>query len=105
MTNHVCGAGMAFLGFSLSLIIGLLVGNSFVAVVTRAVVVLFLFYVLGCLLAGLGRKVILQNFQAETEAIAEAIEREVAADTSQKTSTETSVPPTESAVTPELSKV
>jgi len=92
LTNHVCGAGMAFLGFSLSLIIGLLTGNSFVAIVTRAVVILFLFYILGCLLAGLGRKVIVQNFQAEAEAIAEAAKRKVADNTSKKNSTETSVP-------------
>ena len=69
MTTHLCGAGMAFLGFGLSLIIGLWVENSFVTVVSRGIVVLFLFYIIGCFLAGLGQKVIVENFEAEAEVI------------------------------------
>ena len=69
MTVHVCGAGMACLGFCCSLVIGLLAGNSFVTIVSRAVVVLAMFYVFGCILAGIGQKVIQQNFDREVEAV------------------------------------
>jgi hypothetical protein len=67
---------MAFLGFSLTLIIGLWVDNSFVTVVQRAVVVLVLFYILGCVLSVLGQKVIDENFEAEARAMQEKFERE-----------------------------
>ena len=60
---------MAFLGFAVSLVIGLWVGNPFITVVTRALAVLFLFYILGCVLAGLGQKVIVENFEIEAEII------------------------------------
>ncbi len=76
MPTQLCGAGMAFLGFSLTLIIGLWVDNSFVTVVQRAVVVLVLFYILGCVLSVLGQKVIDENFEAEARAMQEKFERE-----------------------------
>ena len=69
MSIHVCGAGMAFLGFTFSLFIGLWANNSFVTVVQRGLLVLILFYLLGCLLAGLGKKVILENFDAHVEKV------------------------------------
>ena len=80
MTTHVCGAGMAFLGFSLSLIIGLWVNNSFITVVQRGLVVLVLFYVLGCLLAGLGQKAVQENFDAQVD----ALDQEPEADTTRE---------------------
>ena len=70
MTAHVCGAGMAFLGFSLSLIIGLWVNNPFTTVVSRSLVVLFFSYIFGLMLAGIGQKVIVENFEAERETLA-----------------------------------
>ena len=69
LTVHICGAGLAFLGFSVSMFIGLWVENPFVTIVGRSTLVLFLFYILGCILASLGNKVIEENFKAETEAI------------------------------------
>ena len=69
MTAHVCGAGMAFLGFSLSLIIGLWVNNPFTTVVSRSLVVLFFSYILGLILAGIGQKVIIENFDIERESL------------------------------------
>jgi len=69
LTTRLCGAGMAFLGFGVSLLIGLSVGNTFVTVVTRGLVVLFLFYLLGYVLAGLGQKVVIENFDAEAESL------------------------------------
>lgn len=69
MTAHVCGAGMAFLGFSLSLIIGLWVNNPFTTVVSRSLVVLFFSYILGLILAGIGQKVIIENFDTERESL------------------------------------
>lgn len=65
MTIHLCGAGLAFLGFGLSLIIGLWVDNPFITVVSRSLVVLVVFYVLGYLLALIGQKVIVSNFERE----------------------------------------
>ncbi|MBN1764426.1 MAG: hypothetical protein JW860_04145 [Sedimentisphaerales bacterium] len=67
MTTHICGAGMAFLGFSLSLIIGLCVGNSFITIIIRALYIMFGFYLLGFFLASLGQKVIEENFESEKE--------------------------------------
>ena len=63
MPTHLCGAGLGFLGFSTSLIIGLYVNNNFVDIITRALVVLVLFYLLGYVLALLGQKTIQENFE------------------------------------------
>jgi hypothetical protein len=72
---RICGAGIGFLGFSLSLIIGLAVGNCFTTVVLRAVMVLFLGYMLGCALFWIGQKVIVENFENQ---LAEAQKQEQA---------------------------
>ena len=71
MPTQLCGAGLAFLAFSVSLIIGLWVNNPFVTVVLRALWVLALFYILGCLLSIIGQKVIQENFNKETQALQE----------------------------------
>jgi len=76
LTVHVCGAGMAFLGFSLSLIIGLWVNNPFTTVVSRSLVVLFFSYIFGFVLAGIGQKVIVENFEAEREVLAAQSEQQ-----------------------------
>jgi tetrahydromethanopterin S-methyltransferase subunit C len=68
---------MACLGFSLTLIIGLWVDNPFITVVQRAIVVLVIFYVIGCLLSVLGQKVIDENFEAESKAIQEKYENQL----------------------------
>lgn len=67
--NRVCAAGMALLAFSCSLVIGLCVGNPFVTVVGRALVVMAIFYVLGLLFGVIGEKVIKENFDVEAEMI------------------------------------
>ena len=71
MPTHLCGAGLAFLGFSVSLIIGLWVNNPFVTVILRALWVLVLFYILGCLLSVIGQKVVKENFEKEVEILQE----------------------------------
>ena len=71
MPTHLCGAGLAFLGFSVSLIIGLWINNPFVTVVLRALCVLVLFYILGCLLSVIGQKVIQENFEKEIKILQE----------------------------------
>ncbi len=58
---------MAFLAFTISLIIGLTVDNSFVTIVARSLVVMFIFYILGCIFAAMGQKVIEENFEHEVE--------------------------------------
>ena len=60
---------MAFLGFSLSMLIGLWVDNPFTTVVFRSLFIMLLFYLLGCLLASLGSRVIVENFEAEKESM------------------------------------
>ena len=72
MPTHLCGAGLGFLGFSVSLIIGLWINNPFVTVVLRAVWVLVLFYILGCMLSVIGQKVIKENFAKEIKAFQES---------------------------------
>ena len=96
MTAHVCGAGMAFLGFSLSLIIGLWVNNPFTTVVSRSLVVLFFSYIFGFVLAGIGQKVIVENFEAEREVLAAQSEQQSdqQLEGEQNDSVESSVSPT-----------
>ena len=67
MPTYLCGAGLAFLGFSVSLIIGLWVNNPFMTVVMRGLYVMVLFYILGCVLAVIGQKVVKENFQKQME--------------------------------------
>ena len=74
LPTHLCGAGLAFLGFSFSLIIGLWVNNPFVTVVLRGLLVMVLFYVLGCLLSIIGQKVIQENFNNEVKEIEAAVQ-------------------------------
>jgi hypothetical protein len=69
MTTHVCAAGMAFLGFGCALVIGLSVGNPFVTVVTRGVVVLVAFYGLGFVLGSVGQKVVQDDFDKQANAL------------------------------------
>ncbi|MCH7799071.1 MAG: hypothetical protein IID28_11605 [Planctomycetes bacterium] len=69
MPTHLCAAGMAFMGFSISLFIGLWADNTFATVVMRSLVVLALFYLLGYVLSAVGQKVIMENFDAESQAI------------------------------------
>ena len=69
MANNLCGAGMAFVGFSMSLIIGLCAQNSYTTIIMRALMVMMLFYFLGITLAYLGQKVITENFEAEVAAM------------------------------------
>jgi hypothetical protein len=71
LSTHLCGAGLALLGFSASLIIGLWANNPFVTVVLRALCVLVLFYVMGCVLSVIGQKVVEENFEKEIEAFKE----------------------------------
>ena len=68
MPTHLCAAGMAFLGFSVSMFIGLWVDNPFETVVMRSLVVLMLFYLLGLVLSTVGQKVIVEHFDAESQA-------------------------------------
>jgi hypothetical protein len=66
---HLCGAGTAFLGFSMSLIIGLYAQNPYTTIILRALTVMVLFYILGSVLAYIGQKVIMENFDAEVVAM------------------------------------
>ena len=65
----VCGAGFACIGFSLSLIIGLWVDNTFVTVVLRSLFIMLVFFVLGCVLFIVGQKAVRENFESEKEKI------------------------------------
>ena len=58
---------MAFLGFGASLIIGLHAGNPYITIVLRALTVMFFFYVLGCILAAIGHRIVRENFDNEAE--------------------------------------
>ena len=74
MSIHLCGAGMAFMGFAATLVIGLWVNNPFITVIQRGLLVLVLFYPLGCLLAALGQKVVKENFDAHVESFQNEVE-------------------------------
>jgi hypothetical protein len=69
VTIRICGAGTAFLGFGMSLIIGLCAQNSYTTIIMRALTVMLLFYFLGIALAYMGQKVIEENFKAEVAAM------------------------------------
>ena len=89
MLTHLCGAGLGFLGFSLCLIIGLYVNNSFIEVIRRALVILVLFYLLGYILARLGSKIIQENFDHEIQAAQNQMNNQthVSPDTLEKSTT------------------
>ncbi len=73
----VCGAGLGFLAFGISLLIGLWVDNPFITLVTRALKLLVIFFFIGSILGHLGLKVIHENYEqlrAEDELEAEEIE-------------------------------
>ncbi|MBN1436450.1 MAG: hypothetical protein JW936_05195 [Sedimentisphaerales bacterium] len=78
-TNHVCGAALGFLAFSVSLIVGTMVDNPFITVVLRALGALVVFYILGLVLVAIGHKAVGENFQSEMEAAREAAELAAAA--------------------------
>lgn len=63
LTIHLCGAGLGFLGFAISMIIGLVVNNPFTTLVLRSLFVLLVFYIMGCFLAFLGNLIIKENFE------------------------------------------
>ena len=69
MTTKICGAGLGFLAFAVSLIIGLWTENPFITIVSRSLIVMCLFYILGCCLAGVGQKVIIENIEDEKKRI------------------------------------
>lgn len=71
-TVHLCGAGMAFLAFGVSLVIGLTVNNPFVTVVLRAVLMLAAFYVLGCVLAAVGFHAVEENAARQAQSLRDA---------------------------------
>lgn len=79
MQRSICASGLGLLGFGISLIVGLYVGNSFITLVMRAIAVMLLAYVFGYVVATLGQKVVEENFEAEAaelRAQAEADARE-----------------------------
>ncbi|MBI9017119.1 MAG: hypothetical protein JEZ07_07660 [Phycisphaerae bacterium] len=67
MTTHVFAAGFGFLAFAVSLLIGMIVNNTYQTVVWRSLKVMVLFYILGCIVSAIGFKVIQENFEAEIE--------------------------------------
>ena len=71
VTSHLCGAGFAFFGFAITLIIGLVVGNDFITIVLRGLGVLVLFYILGLTLSAVGHKAVEENFQTQADAVRE----------------------------------
>ena len=103
-SHRVCGAGFAFIGFSLSMFIGLWVDNPFVTVVLRSLFIMLMFYVLGCVLYLLGQKAVQENFDTETQAIlaaqeADKVESEETEDIPEVVAAEEqSVPPVEQPV-------
>lgn len=59
------------MAFSVSMFVGLFVGNDFITVVSRSIVALFVFLVLGMVVSMIGQKIVLENFKAETKALDE----------------------------------
>ena len=68
---------MAFLAFTVSLIIGLYVDNPFVTVIGRSILVMFIFYMLGAMLSIIGQKVIKENFDAQADALQNESQQEL----------------------------
>ena len=72
---------MAFLGFSICMFIGLWVDNTFETVVMRSLVVLAMFYLLGLVLSAVGQKVIVEQFDAESQAMLNELQINATEDT------------------------
>jgi uncharacterized membrane protein len=81
--TQLCAAGMAFMAFSVSMFVGLFVGNDFITVVSRAIVALFVFLILGMVVSMIGQKIVLENFKAEAKALDKEL-RDKAVDEYQK---------------------
>ncbi len=77
MTRQLCSAGLAFIGFSMSLIIGLFAQNSYTTVVSRALYVMMVFYMLGLFISVVGDRVIQENFNQEIEILESQLESKV----------------------------
>ena len=88
LPSHICGAALGFLGFGISLIIGLYVGNPFVTLVLRATCVLMVFYILGLILASLGHKVVQENFETQAEELLAEAKAKAEADAQAKAEAE-----------------
>lgn len=69
MNIHLCGAGLGFIGFGMSLIIGLYAQNPYNTVVIRSLFIMLIFYILGTVLSAIGNKVIQQNFNDEIDTL------------------------------------
>ena len=65
---------MAFLAFTVSMIIGLWVDNPFTTVIGRSLLMMFIFYALGATLSLIGQKVIRENFDAEAQRLSQSSE-------------------------------
>ena len=80
MTTHLCGAALGFFAFAISLIIGLCVGNPFITVVLRSLMVMIVSYGVGVILAGLGQRAVLENLEAEIDGLHAQAEAQAEAD-------------------------
>lgn|GEM_PF-1989367 len=76
MPTQLCAAGMAFLAFSASMFLGLFVGNDFITVVSRSLIALFVFLVLGAIVSIIGQKVVLENFKTEAKMLDEKLKEQ-----------------------------
>lgn len=56
------------MGFSMSLVIGLIAQNDYITVVGRALAVMGLFYIMGSILSIIGQKVVQENFDKNVQA-------------------------------------
>lgn len=76
LTVRLCAAGLSFVAFATALMIGLVSGNDYLTIVTRALTSMFVFYVLGTILGRIGQIAIEESFEREKQAIEEEIKAE-----------------------------
>ena len=83
---------MGFMGFTISLIIGMLADNTFITVVLRGLAVLVAFYLLGLLVATIGHKAVEENFKNEMEALQAAADAAAAANSEDGAAVDEDIP-------------
>ena len=76
LTVRLCAAGLSFVAFATALIIGLVSDNDYITIVTRALTIMVVFYVLGAVLGRVGQIAIEESFERDKAAIEAEVKAE-----------------------------
>jgi len=78
LTVRLCAAGLSFVAFATALIIGLWSDIDYITIVSRALTVMLVFYILGAIFGRVGQIAIEECFEREKIAIETEVQAEFA---------------------------